>query len=80
MANRRRMEHDGEGGPLSVLSREQERRFRAMAWRHVRRINPKVARRVWRNHRVIQQFPQMTGFYRHPEETDRQYINRVHGS
>lgn len=64
----------------SVLTREQDRSLRAKAWRHVRRINPTVARRVWRNHRIIQQFPQITGVRRHPDETDRQYINRVRGS
>lgn len=32
---------------LSLLTREQERRLRAQAWRHVRRINPKAAENIW---------------------------------
>ena len=46
----------GENGPLSFLTREQDRALRAKAWRHVRRINPKVARRVWRNRRAMQEW------------------------
>jgi plasmid stabilization system protein ParE len=40
---------DCTGGLTAVLSREQERRFRAQAWWHVHRINPATARRVWRS-------------------------------
>src|SRR6185312_11287788 len=39
---------DCTGGLLECLTPEQARRLRAKAWRHVRRINPKVAREVWR--------------------------------
>lgn len=35
----------------SVLTREQDRMLRAKAWRHVHRINPAIARRVWKGHR-----------------------------
>jgi hypothetical protein len=38
-------------GPLSLLTREKVRSLRAQAWRHVRRINPKIARKVWAEHR-----------------------------
>lgn len=73
--------YGGCDGLSSVLTREQDRALRAKAWRHVRRINPAVARRVWRNHRVIRQFlPYITGTRPHPDETDREYINRVHAS
>ena len=36
--------------PMTLLSREDDRRLRAKAWRHVRRINPSEARRIWRDH------------------------------
>lgn len=36
---------------LTLLSREDERRLRAQAWRHIRRINAKVAREIWARHR-----------------------------
>lgn len=35
----------------ALLTREQDRALRAKAWRHVHKINPAAARRVWRNHR-----------------------------
>ena len=38
---------DCTGGLLECLTPEQARRLRAKAWRHVRRINSKVAREVW---------------------------------
>lgn len=44
-----------QSSALSCLNREQERRFRAMAWRHIRRINPRIARQIWMRHRVKQQ-------------------------
>lgn len=37
----------GAEGCLSLLTREQDRRLRAAAWRHVRRIHARVARRIW---------------------------------
>jgi hypothetical protein len=40
-----------EGSALSLLTRQQDRDLRAKAWRHVRRINAKVARSVWVKHR-----------------------------
>lgn len=40
-----------EDGLASILTREDDRRLRAQAWRHVRRINPAIARQVWRAHR-----------------------------
>ena len=43
-----------ESSWLGFLNREDERRLRAKAWRHVRRINPKVARAVWRRHRMAE--------------------------
>lgn len=36
---------------LGFLRREDERRLRAKAWRHVRRINPRIARAIWIRHR-----------------------------
>ena len=39
---------------LGFLDRDDERRLRAKAWRHVRRINPKVAREVWSKHRMAE--------------------------
>jgi len=36
-----------EQSVLGLLTREQDRKLRAAAWRHVRRINPVVARRIW---------------------------------
>lgn len=36
--------------PLTFLTREDDRRLRAKAWRHVRRIDPSEARRIWRAH------------------------------
>lgn len=36
-----------ENSVLGLLTREQDRKFRAAAWRHVRRINPVTARRIW---------------------------------
>lgn len=49
----RRTNDDGtnEGSLLAILTREDDRRLRAQAWRHVHRINAAIARRVWRNHR-----------------------------
>lgn len=38
--------------PFTLLTREQDRALRAKAWRHVHRINPAVARRVWRTART----------------------------
>lgn len=43
---------DDSDSLASMLTREQDRALRAKAWRHVRRINPMVARRVWRAHRL----------------------------
>lgn len=40
-----------ESSWLGFLDREEERRLRAKAWRHVRRINPRIAREVWLRHR-----------------------------
>lgn len=40
-----------ESSWLGFLSREDERKLRAKAWRHVRRINPAIARSVWVKHR-----------------------------
>lgn len=36
-----------EDSVLGLLTREQCRELRACAWRHVRRINPAAARKVW---------------------------------
>jgi len=48
-----------ESGPMSFLTRAQDRALRAKAWRYVRRINPQVARRVWRKHRTAQQWKRL---------------------
>jgi hypothetical protein len=40
-----------EGSLISILTRKQDRALRAKAWRHVRRINSEIARRVWVAHR-----------------------------
>lgn len=40
-----------EGSLISILTRQQDRALRARAWRHVRRINSEIARRVWKTHR-----------------------------
>ena len=40
-----------EGSLMALLSREDDRRLRAQAWRHIRRINPTVTRTVWVKHR-----------------------------
>lgn len=32
---------------IIILTREQDRRLRAQAWRHVRRINARIAREVY---------------------------------
>jgi hypothetical protein len=37
-------EHDST---LRILSEPQQRALRALAWRHVRSINPTVARAMW---------------------------------
>lgn len=42
---------DAAGGLTDFLSREGSRALRAKAWRHVRRINPVIARKIW-SHRV----------------------------
>lgn len=39
------------GSIVSILTRKQDRALRARAWRHVRRINAEIARRVWATHR-----------------------------
>jgi hypothetical protein len=39
---------DATGGLLGILTPEQDRRLRAMAWRYVRRIDSETARRMWR--------------------------------
>lgn len=39
-----------EYSPMTLLTREDERRLRAEAWRYVRRINSAAARRIWRAH------------------------------
>ena len=31
-----------------ILHLKDDRRLRAMAWRHIHRINPKIARALWR--------------------------------
>lgn len=36
-----------EQSVLGLLTREQDRKLRAAAWRHVRRLNPITARRIW---------------------------------
>jgi hypothetical protein len=47
-------------GPISMLTREQDRALRAKAWRHVRSINAKVARKVWLAHRRKTRVPKGT--------------------
>lgn len=43
-----RESHDREEERISdLLTAEQSRHFRVLAWRHVRRINSKIAREVW---------------------------------
>lgn len=42
----------GDIGISSLLRREDERRLRAKAWRHLRRINAARARRIWRKVRM----------------------------
>jgi hypothetical protein len=38
---------DYESSPLTLLRREDERRLRAKAWRHIRRLDRTRARRIW---------------------------------
>lgn len=42
---------DEAESPLSILNPVHARKLRAKAWRHVRRINPTIARRIWLAHR-----------------------------
>lgn len=48
--------------PMTILSREDDRRLRAKAWRHVHRINPAVARQIWRAHHPKPERPQESAF------------------
>jgi hypothetical protein len=52
MAMNPRENYGEDTSMLGLLSREQERRFRAMAWRHIRRISKSKARKLWRNVRA----------------------------
>lgn len=40
-------DHAAASSPLTLLRREDERRLRAGAWRHLRRLNGARARRIW---------------------------------
>jgi len=44
--------YDTDSFAFTLLTRAQDRRLRAMAWKHLRRINPKIARQLWRKVRA----------------------------
>jgi len=44
--------YDTDSFAFTLLTRAQDRRLRALAWRHIHRINPAVARRLWRKVRT----------------------------
>lgn len=43
---------DATGGFLDLLDPSDARKLRAAAWRHVRRIDPVTARKVWSARRL----------------------------
>jgi len=40
--------YDTDSFAFTLLTRAQDRRLRALAWKHIRRINPQTARALWR--------------------------------
>lgn len=42
-----------ESGVISILTRKQDRALRAKAWRHVRKINAEIARKVYAHREKI---------------------------